>query len=287
LFLFAYKRCFIKAVGQQVSYANICRKASFRQSTFHRSILDFSCSFNHFCYIKKIENFVSSFKCSRCSKLWSNSTACHCHEKTCIDFCKHEFIGGYCEKTKSVFENLPKKYQDRKFFDYYITYDFESILSKIEDVRTDRLQYTNKHLPVSFSLFSNIPGYDKEPIFVCHNNVKELIDMFVENLVNMSAKAYTLNKVKYADVIKYLECQIHFAKHEKDKIKAEKQLLTSTHTCTWCGKKFSGNGYSLQFYIGCSKLDSDDVKTYYSMGLLTNWGVGWFCSLKCCNEKHK
>ena len=72
-----------------------------------------------------------------------------------------------------------------------------------------------------------------------------------------------------------------------DKIKAEKQLLTSTHYCTWCGKKFSGNGYSLQFYTGCSKLDSDDVITYYSLGTLNNWAAGWFCSLKCCNEKHK
>ena len=58
---------------------------------------------NHFCYIKKIENFVSSFKCSRCGKLWSNSTACHRHEKTCGDFCKHEFIGGNCKKTKNIF----------------------------------------------------------------------------------------------------------------------------------------------------------------------------------------
>jgi hypothetical protein len=179
---------------------------------------------NHFCYIKKIDNFVSSFKCSRCDKLWSNSTACHRHEKTCGDFCKHEFIGGYCEKTKSVFENLPKKYQDRKFFDYYIAYDFEAILSKMEDVRTDRLQYTNKHLPVSFSLFSNIDGYDKEPIFECRNDVKELIDVFVKTLVEMSAKAYEKNAVKYADVIKYLECQIHFAKNDKDKIKAVKKL---------------------------------------------------------------
>ena len=29
---------------------------------------------NHFCYISFFENFVSSFKCSRCGKLWSNST---------------------------------------------------------------------------------------------------------------------------------------------------------------------------------------------------------------------
>lgn len=199
-----------------------------RRSVHNNNVLYLLRHDNHFCYIKKIDNFVSSFKCSRCSKIWSNSIACHRHEKTCGDFCKHEFRGGYCEKTKSVFEDLPKKYQDKKFFDYYITYDFESILSKIEDVRTDRLKYTNKHLPVSFSLCSNIPGYDKDPIFVCHNNVKELIDMFVKNLVDMSAKAYDINKVKYADVVKYLECKIQFAKHDKDKIKAENKYKRFT-----------------------------------------------------------
>ncbi len=62
--------------------------------------------------LKILIKFVSSFKCSRCGKLWSNSTACHRHEKTCGDFCKHEFRGdGHREKTKSVFEDLPEKYR--------------------------------------------------------------------------------------------------------------------------------------------------------------------------------
>ena len=180
---------------------------------------------NHFCYIKKIENFVSSFKCSRCGKLWSNSTTCHRHEKTCGDFCKHEFIGGNCKKTKNIFEDLPERFQENKFFDYYITYDFETILSKIEDKRTDTLSFTNKHVPVSFSLFSNIPGYDKDPIFVCHNDVKELIDVFVKTLVDMSAKAYAMNIKKYADVLEYLGTQIDIAVHDKDKNKAEQKYL--------------------------------------------------------------
>jgi hypothetical protein len=176
---------------------------------------------NHFCYIKKIDNFASRFKCSRCGKLWSNSTACHRHENTCGDFCKHEFIGGNCKKTKNIFEDLPERFQENKFFDYYITYDFETILSKIEDKRTDTLSFTNKHLPVAFSLFSNIPGYDKDPIFVCHNDVKELIDVFVKTLVDMSAKAYEINVKKYSDVLDYLDRQIDIAVHDKDKSKAE------------------------------------------------------------------
>ena len=180
---------------------------------------------NHFCYIKKFENFVSSFKCSRCGKLWSNSTACHRHEKTCGEFCKHEFIGGYCKKTKNIFEDLPEQFQENKFFDFYITYDFETILSKIEDKRTETLSFTNKHLPVSFSLFSNIPGYDKEPIFVCHDNVKELIDIFVKTLVDMSAKAYEINIKKYEKVLDYLNKKIDMAIHEKDKNKAEQKYF--------------------------------------------------------------
>jgi hypothetical protein len=94
-------------------------------------------------------------------------------------------------------------------------------LSKIEDKRTDSLSFTNKHVPVSFSLFSNIPGYDKDPIFVCHHNVKELIDIFVKTLVDMSAKAYEMNIKKYDKVLDYLNNQIDIAKHDKDKNKAE------------------------------------------------------------------
>ncbi len=96
---------------------------------------------------------------------------------------------------------------DSKKISFSITYDFETILSKIEDKRTDTLNFTNKHLPVSFSLFSNIPGYDKDPIFVCYNDVKELIDIFVKTLVDMSAKAYSINLKKYEAVLDYLNRQ--------------------------------------------------------------------------------
>ncbi len=117
-----------------------------------------------------------------------------------------------------IYPNDPNK---NKFFDYYITYDFETILSKIEDKRTETLSFTNKHLPVSFSLFSNIPGYDKDPIFVCHNDVKKLIDIFVKTLVDISVKSYEINLKKYSDVLDYLDRQINISIHEKDKNKDE------------------------------------------------------------------
>ncbi len=117
-----------------------------------------------------------------------------------------------CRDTKCLSAN---KHTDQSIF--------ESIISKIEKKRTDSLSFTNKHVSVSFSLFSNIPGYNKDPIFVCHDNVKELIDIFVKTLVDMSAKTYTINLKKYADVLEYLNSQIDDVIHEKDKSYAEKK----------------------------------------------------------------
>lgn len=211
----------------------------------------------HFCYIKEFKNFSSSFQCCKCKKLWSTSTACIRHEKTCHDFCKKEFIGGYCEKTKSIFETLPKKYNDKRFFDYYITYDFEAILSKTSNVRTENLEYTNRHIPVSFSIFSNIPGYDKEPIFECNNNVTELIDLFIKHLVNISAKAYEINLVKYADVIRYLECQINFSRDDKEK---EKNIKKFDKFIKWL-REVPVVGFN------SSKYDANLMKKYLSVAL--------------------
>jgi hypothetical protein len=70
-------------------------------------------------------------------------------------------------------------------------------------------------------LFSNIPGYNKDPIFVCHDNVKELIDAFVKKLVDISAKVYEINVEKNSDVLDYLDRQIDIAVHDKDKSKPE------------------------------------------------------------------
>ena len=73
--------------------------------------------------------------------------------------CKHEFPGGFCDKTLDTFQKL-KKYGinakgHNKFFDHFIVYDFETILSKTEIKKTDHLNYTNKHNPFLF-LFSQI-----------------------------------------------------------------------------------------------------------------------------------
>jgi hypothetical protein len=73
-------------------------------------------------------------------------------------------------------------------FDHFIVYDFETILSKTEIKKTENFTYTNKHVPVSFSISSYVEGFNIKPIHVVNNDPKELIDLFVSNLLKISKK---------------------------------------------------------------------------------------------------
>ena len=110
----------------------------------------------------------------------------------------------FCKKALSTFQKL-KKYgidieNHNKFFDHFIVYDFETILSKIEIKKTNHLNYTNKHIPVSFSIFSNIEGFNVEPIHKVNNDPKVLIELFVSNLREIAEKSHEMNVQKYINI---------------------------------------------------------------------------------------
>ena len=88
--------------------------------------------------------------------------------------------------------------------DHFIIYDFETILSKTNIKKTDNLNYTNKHIPVSFSIFSNFEGFNVNPIHKVNNDPKMLIELFVSNLREIAEKSYKINVQKYKDIYKQI-----------------------------------------------------------------------------------
>ena len=66
--------------------------------------------------------------------------------------------------------------------------------------KTDNLNYTNKHIPVSFSIFSNIEGFNIKPIHKVNNDPKMLIELFVSNLREIAEKSYEINVKKYKNI---------------------------------------------------------------------------------------
>ncbi len=84
------------------------------------------------------------------------------------------------------------------------------MLKKIEITdKEKKLQITSEHVPVSVSIFSNVPEYNNKPIFICDSNPKKLIKYFVQNILKISLKAKQLNENKYSDIIKFLDAYVN------------------------------------------------------------------------------
>ena len=127
--------------------------------------------------------------------------ACDRHEKTCDELVKHTFPGGKYNKSLTIFKRIFEKYrnlcknnyaykrfnpvvekEDDKYYPYECAFDFEAMLKAIinNDTETKKLNLTTEHVPVSVSIFSNVPDYDDKPIFLCNDKPEELIKDFVQ-----------------------------------------------------------------------------------------------------------
>ncbi len=55
------------------------------------------------------------------------------------------------------------------------------MLKKIETKDNEKkLQIVSEHVPLSVTIFSNVPKYDVKPILICDSNPKTLIKQFVQ-----------------------------------------------------------------------------------------------------------
>ena len=99
---------------------------------------------------------------------------------------------------------------DDKYYPYECVFDFEALLKKIESKdETKQLQIISEHVPVSVSIFSNVPEYDVKPTFLCTDKPHKLIDEFIKTILKISLKAESINKIKYANIIEFLDAYVN------------------------------------------------------------------------------
>ena len=74
-----------------------------------------------------------------------------------------------------------KTYFKVKFTTYphYIVFDYEALLEVLNQCQTSDLTYISKQTPVSVAIHDSLTG---EPIFIVHEDPKELISLFVAEL---------------------------------------------------------------------------------------------------------
>ena len=153
---------------------------------------------SHFSYIKNLKMYSKTYCCSKCDKLWKTAWALNRHEKTCEATVRHVFPGGVYKVPQTIFDLLEDEgiviSEDLKYFPYRATFDFECYFKKKDQHprNTAKLTWEAEHVPVSVSVCSNVPGYDEPKCFVSSGNTREMLKQFIDYLVEISQKSYSL-----------------------------------------------------------------------------------------------
>lgn len=183
---------------------------------------------NHFSFIKNIKKYSKSFTCSRCGKYWKDEFMLNRHEKTCDAKVRYNFPGGVFTVTKTIFDLLEEKGIDipenLKFFPFRAAFDFESMFVQTNLPNdTARVHWQAQHVPLSVSVCSNVPDFDKPHCFVTDGDSKILTQDLIDYLLMISDKSYELVRQRFENVFTEIEKRILLDEEDQQQTETEEE----------------------------------------------------------------
>ena len=165
----------------------------------------------HYSYIHDIKTYSHSYKCSKCGQsLWKYPSLLKRHELTCEGGIRRVYKGGVYRPPASIFERLDDEgiivSSVLRYFPYRATFDFECYFSDERlPVNSDKLQWSARHVPLSVSVASNVPGYEPAQCYVTDGDSDKLVADMMDHLTAISDAAYEYLLPLYADVLEELK----------------------------------------------------------------------------------
>ena len=158
---------------------------------------------NHFSYITNFENLGKIFTCAVCgyrARHPSEIDRHTCHKET-TDYFVNPYNSLWSKPRNTIIE-LGDYYEvdvaDFKY-DYLVTFDLEALLLKIDINQSESLKFVTKHIPISCSIASNIPGYTKEK-FIISTTPHEICEKMFKYFDILQKTASDLMYKKYQDL---------------------------------------------------------------------------------------
>ena len=140
----------------------------------------------HYSYIRDIKTYSHSYKCSKCGQsLWKNLSLLKRHELTCEGGIRRVYKGGVYRPPSSVFERLDDEGivvgDSLRYYPYRGTFDFECFFDRHNlPADTKTLQWSARHVPLSVSVASNVPGHEDAQCYITNGDSNKLVaDMMV------------------------------------------------------------------------------------------------------------
>ena len=165
----------------------------------------------HFSYIRDINMYCHSYRCSRCGEsLWKYPFLLKRHELTCEGGIRRVYKGGVYRPPASIFERLDDEdiivSPVLRYFPYRATFDFECYFSDERlPTNTHHVEWIARHVPLSVSVASNVPGYEPAQCYVTDGDSDKLVADMMDHLTAISDAAYESLLPLYADVLEELK----------------------------------------------------------------------------------
>ena len=167
----------------------------------------------HFSYIQDMKSYSHSYMCSKCeNSLWKYPSLLKRHELTCEAGVRHVYNGGVYHPPPSVFERLDDEGivvdEGLRYHPYRATFDFECFFTGDNlPADTDHVQWVARHVPLSVSVASNVPGYEPALCFVTDGDADKLVGCMMTRLNTISDAAFASLLPLYADVLADLDAR--------------------------------------------------------------------------------
>ena len=163
----------------------------------------------HFSYIKDFALFAKKYQCKFCDKLWDHHWMYIRHEQRCQDKTKFVYPGGFHKQSKTIFEELSYFgiHCPDQVYPWFVVYDYEALLHKVQNQRSDKVEWTHEHVPISVSVCSNVPGF-QDPHCIVNDNADELVKGMVDYMHVIAVKTSELARERWGMVLNQLEQKI-------------------------------------------------------------------------------
>ena len=160
--------------------------------------------------------------------MWKRPSRLEAHETTCEGDTRRVYNGCVYHPTPSVFQRLDDDgihvVDILRFYPYRATFDFECFF-KGENLPTDtdHVQWVARHVPLSVSLASNVPGYEASRCFATDVNWKKLVEDMMTYLQTISDAAFKALKPSYESELDNLNTLNEVWDHVETEYRNEKK----------------------------------------------------------------
>ena len=167
---------------------------------------------HHLSYIRNFSQYAQKYQCNTCERHFQQACHLNSHQKSCSSKTKFVYPGGFHRTRDNIFETLDQYEihvpEDERTFPWFVCYDFEALLQKIQDRPTEALHWTAKHIPVSVSICSNVEGYT-DPVCFVDPEQDELVRMMVGHMEEIAERVYELAEEKWGWVLEKIDEKIN------------------------------------------------------------------------------